>query len=211
MKSDFYVYLHIKETDNKVFYVGKGTGYRAWRFDTRNNFWKRTREKYGCKVEILFDNLTSDEALQLEKDAIQELRYFGHPLTNLTDGGDGCTGFVWSDASRSKLSSSKKGCVLTGETKEKLRQRNLGKKQSKETIDKRVITFHQKSAGHDKNTYLFYSKDDVFIGTRKQLGLFLKLPAQKFVKLFQGDTRKSAQGWSVLKINELLILKELIK
>ena len=131
-------------------------------------------------------------------------------MTNLTEGGDGCLGFVWSEESREKLSKSRKGSVTKKETREKLRKINLGKKQSKETIEKRVKTVNEKDAGHDKNVYVFYSKDDVFVGTRKQLGLYVKVPAQKFIKLFQSDTRKSALGWSVLKVNELIILKELI-
>jgi len=50
----FYVYVHIKESDNTVFYVGKGSGGRAWDFYGRNVYWKNVKNKHGVRVEILF-------------------------------------------------------------------------------------------------------------------------------------------------------------
>jgi hypothetical protein len=36
----FYVYEHIRPDTNKVFYVGKGSGYRSGITQHRNNYWK---------------------------------------------------------------------------------------------------------------------------------------------------------------------------
>lgn len=44
---DFYVYVHKKKTNGEVFYVGKGSGKRAWSAFGRNSLWKRTADKYG--------------------------------------------------------------------------------------------------------------------------------------------------------------------
>lgn len=41
---DFYVYLHSRATDGKVFYVGKGSEYR-YKSKQRNNYWRRTVNK----------------------------------------------------------------------------------------------------------------------------------------------------------------------
>lgn len=96
----FYVYVHRRLTDSKPFYVGKGKGNRAFTSDGRNDYWKNTKDKHGFSVEIVFENLTEDEAFQCEKDTITEFRYFGYPLTNLTDGGDGTSGYKVSEEAK---------------------------------------------------------------------------------------------------------------
>lgn len=209
--NQFYVYLHIKKSDNRVFYVGKGTKDRAWVLRGRNEYWQRVADKHGVRVEILFDNLSESEALQCEKDAIQELRYFGYDLCNLTDGGDGCTGFVWSEESKKKISDLFTGRKLSEKHKQKLRDANVGKKQTKDIINKRVKTFNDRMVSKDKNIYVFFSENDVFVGTRKELSIYTKIPTTKFIKLFKTNPNKSCFGWSVLKQNELIIIKELIK
>jgi CTP:phosphocholine cytidylyltransferase-like protein len=88
----FYVYLHRRLTDNKVFYVGKGHAKRAWIRSNRNRYWNNVVEKHGYSVEIVFENLTEDDAFKIEKDTILEMRYFGFPLVNMTDGGEGSWG-----------------------------------------------------------------------------------------------------------------------
>jgi hypothetical protein len=55
----YYVYTH-SDMSGKVFYVGKGTGNRAW---TKRDG-KAWKNKYG--VEIVFDGLTEEEALDAE-------------------------------------------------------------------------------------------------------------------------------------------------
>lgn len=71
----FYVYAHI-DWEGKVFYIGKGTGERAWS-TTRDHIWKRyvserTFDIYS--VEILEEDLTESEALSLEERLITEYR-----------------------------------------------------------------------------------------------------------------------------------------
>ena len=100
----FYVYLHRRATDNKVFYVGKGKKKRAWNIYGRNDRWCKTYLKHGLIVEIVFDNLTEYEAFEVEKDTILEMRYFGYPLCNMTDGGEGSNGYKYTQADREKAS-----------------------------------------------------------------------------------------------------------
>lgn len=68
-----YVYAHMDST-GKIFYIGKGTGRRAWSTD-RHPIWCRYVEKHlGGKyqVRILEDNLSAGEAEELEADWIAQ-------------------------------------------------------------------------------------------------------------------------------------------
>lgn len=66
-----YVYGHLDERGT-LFYVGKGTGRRAWE-DSRHPLWHRYVEKHlqgKYNVKILADNLTSEDAEALESEWI---------------------------------------------------------------------------------------------------------------------------------------------
>lgn len=89
---DFYVYLHRRKTDGKVFYVGKGTRYRAYSDLRRSDYWKRIVAKYGYTVEFYATGLQEWYAFELEKELIA---YYGREnLCNLTDGGEGSSGWI---------------------------------------------------------------------------------------------------------------------
>ena len=61
----FYIYEHIRLDNNTCFYVGKGTGNRAYDLD-RSNFHNGVCKEYGCRVKIIKDGLTEEEAFELE-------------------------------------------------------------------------------------------------------------------------------------------------
>ena len=103
---EFYVYVHIRLDNNTVFYVGKGTGNRAYNLD-RGNFHNSVRDKYDCRVEIIKDGLTESQAFRLESKMIKYYVLtlgYGIPidgyrnfsnnkyLTNFTWGGEGTSG-----------------------------------------------------------------------------------------------------------------------
>ncbi len=80
MVKNYYVYFH-KDSDGNIFYVGKGTGERAWSMD-RHQVWTNYVNERLCgkfSVEIHKDGLTEDEALHLENDLINE---YGSNLVN---------------------------------------------------------------------------------------------------------------------------------
>jgi hypothetical protein len=63
----YYVYAHL-DSSEEIFYVGKGTGRRAWSTD-RHPLWKRYVEKHlngEYKVVILYDNLSELDAVEVE-------------------------------------------------------------------------------------------------------------------------------------------------
>lgn len=108
---DFYVYLHRKATTGEIFYVGKGTGDRAWKSGAANrgSYWCRVARKHGLIVEIVADRLQEWYAHELERDliALHGRKDLGYgPLVNLTDGGDGLSGFIFDDQAKAKMSAS---------------------------------------------------------------------------------------------------------
>ena len=91
-----YVYLHRKASDGSVFYVGKGRRDRGWQASKacqRSNWWLGVARKYGVIVEIFKDNMSDPCALTLEKILISKHRSNGCALVNISDGGDGASGY----------------------------------------------------------------------------------------------------------------------
>jgi hypothetical protein len=88
--SNFYVYVHRRASDNTIFYVGKGSGGRAWSKHRRNPWWSNVVSKHGHVVEIVIDNMTEQEAFDLE---VELTEYYSEFLVNLTLGGGGSSGY----------------------------------------------------------------------------------------------------------------------
>ena len=84
-----YIYAHYTKDTNELFYIGKGTGNRAWNIWKRNPYWKNKVQKHGLVVKILHDNLTEEEAFTKEKELITEVGL--ENLTNIQEGGNGLT------------------------------------------------------------------------------------------------------------------------
>lgn len=106
LPKDFYVYLHRKASTGDVFYVGKGQANRAWKDAGRSKHWRNIQAKHGLVVEIVCEGLQEWASFELEQDliALHGRRDCGcGPLVNLTDGGDGMSGWVPSDHIRQKI------------------------------------------------------------------------------------------------------------
>lgn len=87
------VYLHRRNDDLSIFYVGMGSKKRPYSKRDRNNYWNNVVKKHGYYTEIVADNLSVEDAYELEMFLISELgrKDLGTGrLVNLTDGGDGC-------------------------------------------------------------------------------------------------------------------------
>lgn len=98
--NNFYVYIHRKKSNNEIFYVGKGKDRRAYWKSRRNQYWQNIVNKYGYIVEILKDNLTENEAFNLEMETIKEYKKQNINLCNMTNGGEGMTGFKHSEETK---------------------------------------------------------------------------------------------------------------
>ena len=129
----FYTYAHYKP-DNSVFYIGKGCGRRAWSIKNRNPHWRNVVAKHSLhKVEVLARWSTEQEAFEHEKFLIACFRDMGYSMANITNGGDGCSGLVHTDAVKQKLSQVHKGKKLSAEQIEMIRKSSTGRKHSDET------------------------------------------------------------------------------
>ena len=108
----FYTYLHLKPNGDP-FYVGKGCSKRrSNNFSMRNQYHKRVVAKCGGKqnIEILvFPRDTEQQAFDDEIKWIRVLRENGYELTNLTDGGEGLSGLVFSPEHCAKIAAANKG------------------------------------------------------------------------------------------------------
>lgn len=80
---NYYVYYHIDILDNRVFYIGMGSGDRAWNKISRNKLWKEYTLLHDYKVSILASNLSQEEAFAIEKILIE----IKQPLTNIRNYG----------------------------------------------------------------------------------------------------------------------------
>ncbi|MBY3434844.1 AP2 domain-containing protein [Rhizobium laguerreae] len=108
---DFYVYAWLRPCGTP-FYIGKGKGKRANRMKRgvifKNIVAKIKRDGAEPTIVKLHDGLTEQVAFEIERAEIAKYgrREFGGLLVNLTEGGEGSSGYVYSDASRAKMSAS---------------------------------------------------------------------------------------------------------
>lgn len=157
--SKYYIYRHIRIDKNTPFYIGKGSGDRAFQKKSRNKYWKSIA-KIGYKVEIILKNLTQKEAYEKEIQLIKIYKSLGYCEANLTNGGEGAWGFKSEESTikyRSVLYSGK-GNPMYGKkrseeskrkTSEKVKGINnpmYGKIRSEET--KKKISETRKLRGH---------------------------------------------------------------
>ncbi len=86
----FYVYEHIRNDTNAIFYVGKGKANRASSTRNRNRYWENIVSKSnGFIVRIVAKDLDEELAYLTEKERIDQLKRLGIKLANINDGGAG--------------------------------------------------------------------------------------------------------------------------
>ena len=137
-----YVYRHIRIDKNEPFYIGIGSDAKYTRANElrskrRNPLWNRISLKTKVEVEIILDDLTWEDACKKE---IEFIKLYGRLdnktgiLSNLTDGGDGSLGIIFSEEKKNLLrirfsgvNNPMYGKRLPKETIERISQSNKGR------------------------------------------------------------------------------------
>ena len=134
---DYYTYAYLRE-DRTPYYIGKGENDRIY----KKGKGEVNPPKDKSRIIFLKQNLTEEEAFRHE---IYMIAVFGRKdlgtgiLHNLTDGGDGASGYVFSEETKRKQSEAHKGNTTwlgkthSEETKRKMSDTRKGKTHSEET------------------------------------------------------------------------------
>jgi hypothetical protein len=171
-----YLYRHIRLDKNEPFYIGIGKNElnfeRAYSKANRNKYWHNIVNQTEYRIDILLNDLTWEEVCEKEKEFIH---LYGKntnngTLCNIADGGNG--GFLGEEINI-KRKKTLMGHYVSEVTKEKIREKAIGRKISDEVKEKMSLV-HKinktgnwlESEGH-KNGRAFkvyqYSIDGVFI------------------------------------------------
>ena len=171
--NEYYTYAYLRE-DRTPYYIGKGKKYRA--FERCRCGAKPPRDK--SKIIFLKKNLSEEEAFKHE---IYMISVFGRKdlgtgiLLNMSNGGEGSSGWIATPELRKRMSESRKGKKrkpLSEETKQKLREINLGKKHSEEAKEKMsAAQKNRKRKPHSLETRkkLSLAKQGVFDGQKNPM------------------------------------------
>jgi hypothetical protein len=152
------IYYHLKPC-GEVFYIGIGNDKRPNSKQNRNKYWHNIIEKYGYEVQVLKNDLSWEDAIELE---ILLISWFGRKdlklgtLVNMTDGGEGNKNIVMTPESNIKRSLASKGIPKT----------NRGVKRkghSQETRDKMSLAkkgIKTEAPEEHKKTYKEFNESD---------------------------------------------------
>lgn len=129
MDVSFYVYAYLRKSNNLPYYIGKGSGNRAY---NKHNGISVPKDKN--KIVFLEKNLTEVGALALER---RYIKWYGRKdlktgiLLNKTLGGDGVSGYKHTEETKKLLkviskSNGNKGMKMSQESKLKMSKSKLG-------------------------------------------------------------------------------------
>jgi hypothetical protein len=135
-----YVYCHIRPDTEQIFYIGKGTSRRINSAVGRSSYWQNIVNKAkGFKSVVLAKCNEEKIALNYEKTLIKKLREEGVKLCNITDGGEGVSGYKHTLKAKEIIgiksigNKSRTGQHLSDSQKQKMSLALTGRKHTTET------------------------------------------------------------------------------
>jgi hypothetical protein len=150
MENNIYVYRHRRLDNNQIFYIGIGTKYRPNKKTNRNKHWNNIVNKVNYQVEILYNNLSWEDAVDLEVFLIE---LYGRKdlnkgnLVNLTNGGEGTVGRKLSKQQCEDIKNRMKGHFVTKETRLKISISNKGKNKGKKINEETRLKMSKSQKG----------------------------------------------------------------
>lgn len=222
----YYVYAYIRLDTNTYFYIGKGKDNRYLRLDNRKQHFMNIFNKVPCTVEILKDNLTEDEAFQLEVDTIYDLVFnegYSIDIKGIKKNNNGChlVNCTWGGEGTSGLS-----IKQSQETIDKRVAKNIGKKRTeeqKQRISKGLknrkcynISEETKKKKYESSSYtqgthvycieldrLFSSKKKAIDCMKNEYGI--QFNKKSFAKHLNNELVKGNSWYGEIEINEELV------
>jgi predicted AAA+ superfamily ATPase len=248
-----YCFLDTRKPGNYVFediifdyepiYIGKGKGKRPERHlilykKYNNRFYSKLKsiinDNYEPKFIIIENNLSEDESFKKEIHFINLIGRIenGGPLTNLSDGGEGQSGYKFTEEVKQKMSESRKGDKNSmfnkkhsDETKQKISLANKCKPNKNK--GKKLIEIH----GEDKaNEIIKKQKNSINDRSGDNNGMFGKKHKEESIQKMKDNTiklfgennpnfgrvykesEKTFDDWELTNINgDILIISNLNK
>lgn len=183
MLSNFYVYM-ICRPNGVACYIGKGRGTRWLRHDKRstNPHLECLYKKYPGKLIAvkIRENLTEDEAFSLEMALISLIgrETSGGPLVNMTDGGEGASGYKFPRDIVERIALKNKGRLPWNkgipwepEIKQKMRDAKLGKPGNRRGVamtEEQILKLKERHAKPETKAKLSESLKQAWIGRREK-------------------------------------------
>ena len=204
---NFYIYIHCRP-DGEPFYIGySGNQRRCHNFTQRTKYHKHVVAKHGKENILIYTRNCHSEshAHANEKWMIAWCRAQGYRLTNMTAGGEGCSGRKLSEETKSKIGAANKGGIRTLELRNHLRELYLGSKRSDEVRKKisngllgRPVSFETRRKISESNTGKISSRKGVITSEITKRKISAANKGRKFSKehCLKLSIAKQGKPWS---------------
>jgi hypothetical protein len=221
----YYVYEYVDPLTNLPFYIGKGQGnryiYHLKNLNDNTNPYKTNKIKKllneGLEpiINIIKTGLTETQSFELESSLIKK---YGRidlglgSLVNLSDGGEGQSGWVPTEEYKLNMSKSTSGNrngmfgkTHTEETKNKIREKSIGRK---------LNDFHRNKMSEnrlgEKNGFYGkkHTKESIELIREKKIGKFVgdkNFTAKTFIFISPDNVEKIVKGEFVKFCNENML------
>ena len=193
----YYVYAFLRK-DGSPYYIGKGCGNRV--YEDRG---RAIKKPPSDRIVFYHKNIEEEHALSLEK---WYINLFGRKdigtgiLRNLTEGGDGISGYKHTTEAKIKICKARKGMIFSEEHKRKLSESRTGKKNHQYGKIRSEEYKKHNLKGKMPKTFLVKFPDNIILPIQN-LSNFCKENGLSCGHLYETRTkrRNHTKGYSIIK------------